>query len=284
MFGLCVLNKTVKAVFVAFAILFFSTSAFAQAQQATIANDAALVYRDADFDAPIVATLNAGAVFSISKGKKGPFHKIRLKPGTVGWIADSDVRLGVHKIQEIKESQPEQQPEEEKKPFFATRYRGPVFEMINFAEDTLGKERSQPLLFYGLKFAGFNTVISGDIYVESNILIHVGAPSYYKDYTQKEADGFIFISNLLLQTVIPSGKSMIYFYGFGPMFKYSRFNLELANGSNADSYTADDMTLGAVFNVGAGTRVGPTTVRADMKYYWEKAKYFGLGLNLGWEF
>lgn len=309
MYGLCVLNRpkfqSLKAarrshfweaslfkfskLFVVILWSLLPTQAWAQAQRATVVTDGALIYQEADFDAPVIQTLKRGGVFNISTGKRGPFHKIRLKPGTVGWIADTDVRMGVVKLaappSEKKVSEKSEDKNKRKKPFFATRYRGPSVDYIYFTEDTLGKERSDSLLFYGMKFAGFNTVMDGEIYTEGNILFHVGAPGYYSDVTKRGADGFVFITNFLFQTVLPQSKTHLFYYGFGPMFKYSHYTLEVPqNASSSLSYSADEMHLGAVINLGLAFRLGPTSLRADAKYYWEKTKYYGLGLNLGWEF
>lgn len=286
MFGLCVLNRG----FLALLCFLFPLFVLAQVQQGTVINDGAFVYQDADFDAPIIATLHRGAVYSISTGVKGPFYKIRLRPGTLGWIADTDVKPGIVKVapteaeKKAGKKKEEEKPASPKKPFLAARYRGPTLDYINFTENTLGEGRSDYLLFYGIKFNGFDTLVEGEIYTEGNILFHVGAPKYYSDVTKKSADGFIFIADFLLQNTAPQGKSRLLYYGFGPMFKYSHFNLELPNGSQTLSYAADDMSIGAVFNLGLAFRISKVSLRTDAKYYWEKEKYPGFGLNLGFEF
>lgn len=286
MFGLCVLNRGLLAFL---CLLLFPLITWAQAQQATVIQEGALVYQAADFDAPIIATLKRGAVYSVSTKVKGPFYKIRLKPGTVGWVADVDVRPGIIKLAPaVSEKKVNKQKEEEKnlpkRPFSETRYRGPTFDYVNFTENTLGEGRSDYLLFYGIKFNGFNTVIEGEIYTEGNILFHVGAPKYYSEVTKRGADGFIIFADFLLQAVAPQGKKRLFYYGFGPMFKYSHFNLELPSGTKTVSHVADDMSIGAVFNLGYAFRIGRMSLRTDAKYYWEKEAYPGLGLNLGFEF
>lgn len=282
MSGLCALSK---AALLLIFLCGLPLGAWAQAQQATVILDGALVYQDADFDAPVISTLKIGSVFSISKNKKGPFYKIRLKPGYLGWISDTDIKPGIIKIPKPEQLQINEAKEEKKKrPFFASRYRGPVLQLTNFTEDTLGQERNDSLLFYGVKFNGFNTLFSGEIYTDANILFYFGAPSYYEDYTKKSADGFIFMTDFTFQTVMPQGKNFIYYYGFGPMFKYSHFNLDVPGNNSTLSYSADEMTLGAVFDFGIGARLGSLSLRTDAKYYWEKTKYFAFGFNLGWNF
>lgn len=258
-------------------------SVWAQAQQATVIIEGAMVYQDADFDAPVISTLKLGGVYSISTKKKGPFYKIRLKPGYTGWISDTDIKPGVIKIAAPEKAKPERE-EKRKRPFFATRYRGPVLQYTNYMEDTLGKERTDGLLFYGAKINGFNTMFTGEIYTDANILFFFGAPSYYQDYTKRSADGFIFIADFLLQTVMPQGKNMLFFYGFGPMFKYSHFNLDVPSGSSTLSYSADDMSLGAVFDLGTAIRMGSWSLRGDAKYYWERTKYLAFGLSFSHDF
>ncbi len=265
-------------------------AANSQSQQATITNEA-LIYQNDDFDAPVIATLKRGTVYTISKGKKGPFYKIRVKPGTVGWIADTDVKVGVHKVATPKAQKemkplfdPEKENDKKKKPFFASRFRGFTLDYIYYTEDTIGGTQSEFMMFYGAKFYGFNTLFDGEIYTESNILFSPSAPKYYEDVTGKSAGGFIFITDFLFQTPTPRGKDVITFYGFGPMLKYSHFNLEVPDGNRTLNYAADDMTIGAVINLGFAARFNRVAVRFDAKYYWEKTQYYGLGANVGLDF
>lgn len=283
MFGSCALNKGLGLLFIT---LLLPVLTWAQAaQKGTVVADEAMVYQDPDFDAPILAKLHMGQVFSISTGKKNGFYKIRIKPGSTGWVSDAEIQPGVHKKltpEEIKENTEE--VEAKSKPYFASRFRGISLDMINFTEDTMGAERNASTLFYGVNFHGYNTLFSGEIFTESNLLFHSGAPSYYEDYTKQSASGFIFIADFLLQTVIPSTQNFLYYYGFGPMFKYSHFDLQLGGGNSAKNYSADDMTLGALFNVGVGFRAGNFSVRPQVKYYWEKSGYFGGSVNIGYIF
>lgn len=290
MFGLCALSKRLL---VFLTLLIFPSLVWANSQQGTVLIQGAAVYADADFDAPIIAELKYGAIYTISVKKKGPFYRIRVQPGKMGWISDIDIQPGIQKVpsrkkevdREANKEAPElAQDEAQSETFYATRYRGLTFDYINFTEDTMGQERSSLMPFLGFRFSGFNTVFSGDIYAEGNILFSPGAPKYYEEQTGGKASGGVVIGNFLLQTVIPKSPNLVYFYGFGPMVKYSHFNIDLEGTSLGKSYSVDDLNLGVLFNLGLGYRIKKAVIKGDIKYYWEKTKYFGAGLHFGWEF
>ena len=270
-----------------FFILLFSCGAWAQSQQATIVNEEAIVYQEADFDAPVLGHFPAGMVVTISKGKRGPFYKVRVKPGMMGWIADSDVQIGAHDLKDLakKERADAAAAERRAKPFFASRYRGPAFEYLAYSEDSTGASRTSGMLFYGLKFSGFNTIFSGEIFTDANILFHSGAPKYYEDLTKRSADGFVVLANFLFQTVIPVSTWHFYYYGMGPTVKYSHFNLAMQGTPGDSTYSADDLTVGAVFNLGLAFKLGDSfSLHTEAKYYWEKSQYLGGGVSLGYVF
>ena len=275
MFGLCALSRFIFLMGLCLPML-----SWGQAQKGTIVNDGALIYQDASFDSPVINTLKRGQVFNISTGKKGPFYKIRLKPGSLGWVADTDIKPGVHNFKPTKKEKPKvtSLDRAKKRPFSRQRYRGPVLEYVTFQETTMSKTRRDPLLFYGFKWSGPNTLFDGDIYTDANVLFHYGAPKYYADITGKSADGWIILANFLFETFLPQGRDVGIFYGFGPMFKYSHFNLTARTGSTDLTYAADDMSIGAVFNLGVAARFGEYDLRLDGKYYWEKEKYPSLGV------
>jgi hypothetical protein len=68
------------------------------------------------------------------------------------------------------------------------------------------------------------------------------------------------------------------------MLKYTHYDLEVPDGVESTTYKADDLNLGAVFNLGYSFRVWDMSLHMDAKYYWEETSYYGLGLNLGWEY
>lgn len=247
----------------------------------------------------MIGSVHQGAVYDISVGKRNGFYKIRLKPGTVGWIADSDIvggvtsadrkatadlRAGKKPAKVVKKAKLLAPPKKKSRPFPTEAYRGAVLEFLPFQESTLGSKRKDNLMFYGFKVAGPNTLLDGDMTTDANLLFHYGAPSYYKDATGNDASGFIFLANFLFETTQSHGPNTMTFYGFGPMFRYSHFNVGLTTNGQNLNYSADDMTLGAVFNAGISLRINGYAVRLDAKYYWEKETYLGFGLSYLWKF
>jgi len=284
-----------------FLFLFFvSLGAGAQSQKAKVINEGAQVYKDADFDAPVLTQLKAGQVYDISLKTKGPFYKIRIKPGLTGWIADTDVRTG--KAAGVKtppdagkKPVPEKTPKKdekneflEKKPtrsFYGSRYRGPVLAYLTYNENTMGDLRSQNLPFYGFKVQGPHTMFTGDLRTDADFLFHFGAPSYYEKGTGFPASGWIFITDFVFETAYPQSKWHMLTFGFGPMFKYSHYQVTLLQNSKQVSYSLDDMNLGAVFDGGLAFRIADTyALRFNVKYYWEKTKYWGGSLTFGFPF
>lgn len=303
MFGSCALNNFTSKAFVAVAVSLAVTTAFAQApssapksQKGTVISEEAMVYQNPDFDSPVVGTVHRGENYDISIGRKGPFYKVRLKPGSLGWIGDNDIVPGANRvsppvknpkapnIKKKKAQQAPSQPKKKQKPFVLQDYRGPALEYLPFKEETLGASRKENLLFYGFKWAGPNLIVDGDTVTDASVLFHYGAPKYYKDATGSDASGWIILANFLFQSNQSQGRDVMTFYGFGPAFRYSHFNVAMNVAGQNTNYAADDMALGAVFNGGIGLRRGNYAVRAELKYYWEKTTYLGGGLSVLWKF
>lgn len=294
-FGYCVLtllkNNFSKVIFV----LLFSTYSLAS-QKATVVHEAAVVFKDADFDSAQIAEVKGGEVYEISNLKKGIFYKIRLKDGQLGYIADNEVRPGV--LNKAKKQSQSNQKENQNgniksntvgnknssKPFITKRYRGPKIEMVNFTEDTMGKTANETLGFLGLNVAGQNTMFAGETYADANLLFYSGAPSYYKKATGNAASGYILLANFSLETTIPMAKTYMFFYGFGLGLRMSHFDVTLNETSRSVSYALDDITIGALLNSGVAFQTGASSIRLDLKYYLEKKFYPALGLSWVFQF
>lgn len=292
--------------FIILTTTFWLGAAAAQSQKAQIVNEGALVYKNADFDAPILTQLKAGQIYDISLKQMGPFYKIRLKPGVTGWIADNDIRLSKAgakgaagkaagaKVDPKKTSAKSPDKEEKNsfiekkrppKSFYATRFRGPVLGYLTYTEKTMDATRTENMPFYGFKVAGPNTMFGGDLRTDAEFMFHFGAPKYYEKATGHGAGGWVFLTNFIFETASPQSKWHMLTYGFGPMFKYSHFEVTLLQNGKEISYSLDDMTLGAVFDVGLAFRLADTyALRFNLKYYWEKTQYWGGNITFGFPF
>jgi hypothetical protein len=277
-------------------LLLFSPSARAQSQKAIVINQGALVYTQSDFDAPVLTELKAGGVYDISLKTRGPFYKIRIKPNVTGWIADTDVRVGKFKGRPVLRTkdakngkgvpaaEDKAKPVKPRRPFMATRFRGPVVADLAYAEDTMGALRTETVPFFGFKMEGPNVLISGDMRTDAEFIFHPGAPKFYEKATGQSASGWIFLTDFIFETALPQSSWHMVTFGFGPMFKYTHYEVALLDSGRPLNYSLDDMTLGAVFDGGLAFRVGSYALRFNVKYFWEKTKYFGGSLTFGFPF
>lgn len=274
-------------------ILGFGVSSFAQnakneSPKGRIINDGAIVYTQSNFDSPVANYLKVGQVLPMStKLFDGAFYKVLYAKGKMGYVADNDIQPlwkkatsgSGNKKKTVVTKQSEEKPRK-KRPMSLTQFVGVSFLQMDYKEETMGRELSEGRTFFGAKLTGPDLVISGMTVTEVNFLFSQGAPSYYQKYTGRSATGLIFIGDFLFETVFPQGPNSVFFIGFGPMFRYSKFNLQLVNGATATPYSAEDMALGAVFNTGAAVRLGNVALRAEARYNWEKQRYFGYGLSV----
>ena len=258
------------------------------AVKARVVNDGAIVYKKADFDSDPYAYLQAGKVFEVSTKKiAGAFHQIRIGKGKTGFIADTDIQF-LKSGQEKKSSQANpqinpksaQQAKRQKKSFSFSRYRGLNLTQIEYREDTMGSILKDSMLFYGATFSGTDLMIEGDVPMQIDFIFHSGAPGYYKDRTKKTANGFIFLADVMFVTPQAMTKDLFYFFGFGPMFKFSKIDVQLED----TYYSLEDMNLGAVFNFGFSARWNRYALRPEYRYYWEKMQYSAFGLSFQFDF
>lgn len=253
------------------------------------------VYAQPDFDAPVVANLKPGRFYRVSKQQYDlGFHRIWYAKDKVGFISSSEMRLATSSSspnakKKGSSSGNEGQKEQKKKPtkpIFMSRYQGVIFEQQNYVEDTMSSTRSDNILFFGYRLVGNNTLFSGEMPTDLAIIYHSGAPAYYEKITGQAASGQILNLQFTFDTVIPLSHNFMASYGFGPMLKYSHFQVSLPNpaGVGNDSYVLDDMNFGVLFRLGAATRLGIFGLRADVKYYIESKHYVGVNLSTLYEF
>lgn len=257
-----------------------------------ILTDEALVYKDSDFDSPVIGRFKKGSQLNISKRIFGAFHQVQIGKGRVGYVTDVDVRplSEINQAQKIlkKAQGPFAQQNQkarreeilEKRPFDSTNYKGFEMAMIRFRENTMGLRPSDNRLFFGFTASGPQIVVDG-LSTDFNVLFSPGAPKYYEQATGNSTDGFILITDFKFQTITPRSKDIITYFGFGPMFRYSRFGVTFNNSSTGkdESYSLEDMAIGAVFDLGLGMRFGRFAAKVEAQYYWEKLQYWGFAAS-----
>lgn len=263
-------------------------------QRGTVTGDDVQIYKDNDFDSQVIGQVKRGQTFEISLTPNGPFYRIRFKPGVLGWISDADIQplaagnpgvgLKTAAPGKVAGKPIKQKPATRQKPFAAQRFRGPAIEALNWSEDTMGATRSETLNFFGVNWSGNNTMFSGEMFTDANLSVALAPPKYYQQLTGNSASGWIFKMNFMFQTVLPQSRNYYLYYGFGPTFTYSHFNVALSEGTKTLNYAAEDMSVGALFDFGIAFRVGGTSPRIAVKYYWEKKQMISLALAWGWEF
>ncbi len=274
----------------------FTSALVADAAPATIMNDEAIIYQSPDFDSEQLMTLEQNTKVEVSQKKFGPFHRVRMKNGKMGYVADNDFIFQGLKNAPVEKNpapMPEKKVEAEAKvsekaePKKSKNYSlagsqlwGPNFSYVVYRESTMGMNPVQKSLFFGAKFTGPDLFIEGDSYSEMNLLVRAGAPEYYAQATGVPTQGWIFMPDILMQSRQPQTKNVMTSYGYGLMFRYSKYDVGLRNANGTTNYySLEDMVLGAVANAGFFYKMGPMTLRGEYKLYVEKLTYWGIGLG-----
>lgn len=266
-----------------------------QFQRAQVVSQDAAVYAKPDFDSEVTYVLELGDQFDISMNVRGPFYRIILdrKNKIYGWIADNDIvplsKLKKSKAQENKKKVEEKSDlfsqEEDADDEYANyrkidkllnqRWIGPQVSFVNYTEDTMRRLRSEIIPFFGIKLYGANSLFSGPIVIESNLLF-AKAPKYYRKVTNEKADGILGIVDFNFQQQLPISVNQVWSYGFGPLLKYSDLKLNL----NDKTYKAQDIILGANFNLGTLYSFKSFALRSDLKFIIEKKNYFSFSVGV----
>ncbi len=271
-------------------------SAFLKAQSANpkakIKTEGAIVYKNADFDSAVLTYLHEGDELEVSnKLFGGAFYRVRTKSGAIGYVADTDVfktksmlsampNSADNKKNKSKIEKPNRP--EKKRSFQYTKYIGLEYDLVNYRENTMGMRPTEQLSFLGVKLFGPDLAISGAIITQMNFKFYNGAPKFYETATQQPSQGMILMGDFQFITAFPNGPSILAYFGFGPMFRYSNYTLQLkdtATGKVA-SYGSDEIGLGAIFTLGVGVRTGPVAIRGEVQYIWEELQYLAYSLSL----
>ncbi len=278
-------------------------------QAATIKVDGSAVYEVANFDSPVLEYMDRGKKVRISKkiypgiGGLGAFYKIRIKKGVYGYIADTDAEVANKRYAEKDRSDDEDDdddenlengsdptkfqsgifsendPDEKSDAFYLTRYVGFAFASYNYAEVIRNKTEVSQTSMLGVKLTG-PTGYMGGMPLDINLLFTTTAPSFYSKVANSTS-GFMLIGDALVTLPLYESKSILVFYGFGPVIRYSSWQVKLKKQTGKAPVDSQEMGLGVAVTGGAALRLGDRlALRADGRYYYEKEKYFGYGASL----
>lgn len=261
---------------------------------AEIVGEYPYVYAQPDFDSPVLTTLKTGTYYRVSKQQFDlGFHRVRFAKDKDGYISSSEIRMNSAPSAKKKPAPGDEKNDVKKepkkkttKPIYVSRCQGVIFEQQNYIEDTMSNTRSDNIMFFGYRLVGFNTLFTGEMSTDLAILYHSGAPAYYEKITGRPTSGQIINVQFTFDTIVPLAHDFMASYGFGPIVKYSHFQVSLKNpgGVGDDSYVLDDMNFGVLFRLGVATRLGIFGLRADVKYYIESKQYVGVNLSTLYEF
>lgn len=288
----------------------------AHSYQVQVVRDQAEIFRDPHFDSEVIGQVPEGQkFFSSSKKFNNTFYKILISKGQLGYIADSDVRKLWNDSEENKsqgkkseETKLEQKKtegkktdkknksegktnkpkadEKKRKVFSNSNFVGISYSSLEYKENTMGDHRRATIGFFGLKVSGPDLLVDGPMPTELNILFYPGAPNYYEQVTGKSASGWILIMDGIWQNYYPLSREAFGIFGFGPLFKFAKYNLGLQDRSTGQTsyYASEDISLGMVFSVGGAIRVGSLALRGEYSYFWEKEAYGGFSFSLQKDF
>lgn len=268
---------------------FVIQSALAQ-YKARVLNPDTDVYGAADFDSTVIGTIDPDQSFLVSKKPYGPFYKIKLKDGTIGYIPDTDLNIeGLGTVKEVPFRGDETLPKNKKSKNFVDaeeqaeddtenpniNYKGVSFYLINFREDTMGAKQVSDLPAYGFRFqpmeGNFQSGLAYDVMVATK------PPDYYKEKTGANTSGGVIWGSAGISNVSALNSNTSLRYGAGPFLRYSYFTISDAPSRPQSSYNLQDLTAGLDFQFGVMLHSRYVTLDLGIRYFWDKESYGGFG-------
>ncbi len=267
-----------------------STAAKAGSTVAVVVSEESQIYDKPDLDGSVVAVVKRGKRLPVSKGTRGEFAKFfkTRANGKLGWILTSDVKSEADakkfftqaKAAAYKRGPFEPEADETKsssKEMFAfTRSVAFAIGQNEYKESINGVDYTANLMTYGLKLTGPDVLLTGPL-MDVNIVLHYGAPAYYKGLSQITPTGFILWTDANLLLPIMVRQDTLIGIGAGPILVIS--NIQASQGTT--DYGMWAFNLGANVELTAGMRFDDFCIRLDGKYIFEKKTYRQVQLSVG---
>lgn len=277
-----------------FAAILFSVLTVEAVQKAKIVSPEVEVYTGADFDAEILDVVRGGETYLISNKVTGPFYKIKLKNGKIGYIPDTEVdiegkgRVGTGEdtddpfLQEMdpigkdkkknknsnkKNKKSNEDDEEADEENTDLDYQGVTLQLINLHEDTLGGVQIDDLTAIGYK------KISNELSWE--IMGSFKTPKYYEDKLKASVKAYNIWADFGIMNDVPLRSRLFARYG-GALFTHASWvKVETAQ----KKYDMQDVTVGVLLEGGFFVTFKKWTLDLSMKYFFDRNSYGGLGLS-----
>lgn len=283
-------------------VFFVLSCAFAFAQQkARILSDDVDVYAEQDFDSEILETVHRDETYWISNKTYGPFYRIKLKSGKIGYIPDHELDIagkgpfkpksfGEVTNQEAKgkktnlnknnlkkstaestvdhEIDENEQMEEDYENAEAFSFHSFSINLVNLHEDTMGRNQVADMLAVGYKRLTSDYIWGG--------IFTWKAPDYYAEKTAGKASGFSVWGDVGANYFIPLNSWFISRITPGITAHYSMVKVE----KNLKKYDLQDLTVGVFVEAGLAIRIKKSHVELSLRFNHEKNDYGSLGLAL----
>ena len=272
-------------------ILVLMFTVFAQAQKkARVINPGTEIYQDADFDSDVIKSVNPNDQFIISNKTYGPFYKVKLKDGTIGFIPDTELDIeGVGAFQPKNYIEDEDLQKNKKKKKAARSksdddydedtedpqisYKGATIQVINYREDTMGAVQVSDLTAIGFKYQPLPGNYDSELAYE--FFVAPKSPEYYAQKTGGSSSGAVFWGTAQISNVSGINARTSLRYGAGPFLKYSYFAIDAQN----KKYSLQDITIGLDFGAGILLHSRYMTLDFGLRYFWDKQSYGGFGVS-----
>ena len=261
--------------------LFFLSNFVLAAQKAKIIDPEVEIYSDADFDSEVITTVYEGESYFISDKVYGPFYRIKIKNGKIGYIVDYELdiegkgRLKEEDLDEVmflqiaelaKETKATAEDKAEETNLFGRDYSGPTLQLVNYHENSLSVDQVDNLTAIGYKKISDMTW---------SVLGSFKVPKYYIEKTGNSAQSVKIWADFGFSSAIANfGRSEIRFAG--SLFTHiSLLQLKTVNRN----YDLNDISLGVALEAAWLIKIHKYAIDFTLKYYFDKSNYTGFGLS-----
>lgn len=270
----------------------FGVSWAQAAQKAKIVSPEVEVYAESSFDADVLEVVNGGETYLISDKVYGPFYKIKLKSGRIGYIPDTEVEIPgkprlnngetsddpflqdvditskTKKNNKKSDSKKNMDAESDETDEDGFNYRGFTVQLINLHEDTLGGVQIDDVTALGYK------TLSDEISWE--LMGAFKTPKYYSDKLNASVKAYNIWGDFGVTRDVPLRSNISARYGGALFSHFSWVNVE----TNTKKYDMQDLTVGLLLEGGFFVVFKKVTLDFSVKYFFDRNSYGGLGASI----